>query len=106
MTAISTKTIMRTAVLLSAAALAQAASAACYMVYAPNNELIYRSNRAPVDLSQPLHQTVSRLSPGATMVFSLDEFNCATEVNLIAEREQIAQAKAQRAQAMRERSRF
>lgn len=54
---------LRAALILSACALAQAASAACYFVYAPNNELIYRSNVAPVDLSLPLHQTVSQLSP-------------------------------------------
>lgn len=99
-------TAMRTAVLLSACALAQAASAACYFVYAPGNELIYRSNRAPVDLSLPLHLTVPQLAPGATMVFSRDEFNCVTEVNLIAERAQLAQARAGRQRRAREEQRF
>jgi hypothetical protein len=45
--------VLRAALVLSACAWAQVASAACYFVYAPNNELIYRSNVAPVDLSLP-----------------------------------------------------
>jgi hypothetical protein len=99
-------TIVRTAALLSACALAQVASAACYFVYAPGSELIYRSSRAPVDLSLPLHLTVPRLAPGATMVFSHDEFNCAAEVNLIAERARLAQARTDRQRRMREEQRF
>ncbi|QXZ08219.1 hypothetical protein KUF54_08740 [Comamonas sp. Y33R10-2] len=103
MTAVS---VLRATVLVSACALAQAASAACYFVYAPNNELIYRSNLAPVDLSQPLHMTVPQLSPGARMFFSLDEYNCATEVNLIADRAQVAAARNNRDRRTREDSRF
>lgn len=91
---------LRAALVLSACVLAQAASAACYFVYAPNNELIYRSNRSPVDLSLPLHITVPKLSPGATMFFLLDEYNCATEVNLIAE------ARNNRERRLREDQRF
>ncbi|MBV8248928.1 MAG: hypothetical protein JO200_10815 [Comamonas sp.] len=98
--------VLRATLVLSACALAQAASAACYFVYAPSNELIYRSNRSPVDLSLPLHMTVPRLSPGATMYFSLDEFNCATEVNLIAERAQTAEARSRRERRLREAERF
>lgn len=103
MTALS---VMRAALVLSACALAQAASAACYFVYTPSNELIYRSNVAPVDLSLPLHLTVPQLSPGARMFFSLDEYNCATEVNLIAERAQVAQARSSRERRLREDARF
>ena len=98
--------VLRATLILSACAVAQAASAACYFVYAPNHELIYRANRAPVDLSLPLHMTVPRLSPGATMFFSLDEFNCRTEVNLIEERAQIAQARNNRERRLREDQRF
>lgn len=97
---------LRATLILSACVLAQAASAACYFVYAPNNELIYRSNRSPVDLSLPLHITVPKLSPGATMFFLLDEYNCATEVNLIAERAQIAEARSNRERRLREDQRF
>lgn len=102
----TTASVLRAALLLSACAIAQAASAACYFVYAPNNELIYRSNLAPVDLSLPLHQTVPQLSPGARMFFSLDEYNCATEVNLIAERAQIAEARNSRERGRRDAQRF
>ena len=35
--------VLRAALVLSACAGAQVASAACYFVYAPNNELIYRN---------------------------------------------------------------
>ena len=98
--------VLRATFVLSACAMAQVASAACYFVYAPNNELIYRSSRAPVDLSLPLHMTVPQLSPGARMFFSRDEYNCATEVNLIAERAQLAQARNDRQRRMRENSRF
>ena len=97
---------LRATLLLSACALAQAASAACYFVYSPSNELIYRSNRSPVDLSLPLHMTVPKLSPGATLLFSLDEYNCATEVNLIAERALMSQALNGRERRLREDSRF
>jgi hypothetical protein len=87
---------LRAITVLAACALAQAASAACYSVYTPEQELIYRSNRPPVDLTLPLHQTVEKIERGATMVFTLDEFNCLTEVNLLAEREQLARARQER----------
>ena len=106
MTAASVASVFRATFVLSACAMAQVASAACYFVYAPNNELIYRSNRSPVDLALPLHLTVPQLSPGARMLFSRDEYNCATEVNLIAERAQVAQARNDRERRMRENSRF
>lgn len=98
--------VLHAALVLSACAMAQVASAACYFVYAPNNELIYRSNQTPVDLSVPLHMTVPKLSPGATLFFSLDEYNCATEVNLIAERAQIADARNSSERKRREDQRF
>ena len=87
---------LRAITVLAACALAQAASAACYSVYTPEQELIYRSNRPPVDLTLPLHQTVDKIERGATMVFTLDEFNCITEINLLAEREQLARARQER----------
>ena len=49
-----------------------------------------------MDLTLPLHQTVEKIERGATMVFTLDEFNCLTEVNLLAEREQLARARQER----------
>ena len=88
--------LLRAAAVLAACAAAQTASAACYYLYAPDNELIYRSNRTPVDLSYQLGDTVPSLYPGARLVFTLDEFNCATEVNLLPERRQIDGARQQR----------
>ena len=40
------------------------------------------------------------------MQFTLDEYNCATEVNLIAERAMLAQARNSRERRLREDSRF
>jgi hypothetical protein len=91
---------LRAAAVLAACALGQAASAACFSIYSPEQELIYRSNRPPVDLALPLHQTVDKIERGATLVFSLDEFNCLTEVNLLAEREQLARARQERQREM------
>ncbi|MDR0226294.1 MAG: hypothetical protein LBI66_07725 [Burkholderiaceae bacterium] len=96
---------LRTAAVLGICAMAQAASAACFSVYGADQELIYRSNRPPVDLTQPLHQTVTRLESGATMVFTLDEFNCVTEINLLAERQQLARAREDRQRTVERRPR-
>ena len=91
---------LRAAAVLATCAAAQMASAACYYVYSPSNELIYRSNRTPVDLTYQLHNTLPSVYPGARMVFTLDEFNCATEVNLIAERRQLDNARSNRHRSM------
>ncbi len=91
--------ILRSAAVLALCLAAQAASAACYYVYGADQELIYRSSRPPVDMARPLHQTVEQLSPGARLVFTLDEFNCITEINLLAERAQLARPREQRQQA-------
>lgn len=63
-----------------AAALALAApwaTASCYMVYAPNGELVYRSTVAPVDLSQPLSRGLAARFPNHQLVMVDDELNCA-----------------------------
>lgn len=91
---------LRAAAVLAICLAAQAASAACFSVYGANQELIYRSIRPPVDLSLPLHQTVDQLAPGARVVFSLDEFNCIAEINLLAEHAQLARAREERQRAM------
>lgn len=66
---------------LSAGLLAQSASAACYVVYGADKQLIYRSQTPPVDLSRPLHETVAQIAPGGTLVFSLDNHGCELEIN-------------------------
>lgn len=90
---------LRAAAVLAICLAAQAASAACFFVYGADQELIYRASRPPVDMAQPLHQTVDQLAPGAKLVFTLDEFNCITEVNLLAERAQLARARDERQRA-------
>lgn len=62
-----------------------AAAAACYVVYGPSQQVIYRSTEPPVDLSYQLHRTVPVLARGATLVFSPDDYGCDYEVNLLAQ---------------------
>ncbi|MCB1978292.1 MAG: hypothetical protein M9919_04435 [Burkholderiaceae bacterium] len=69
------------AVLLAATAFGQAAQAACYLVYAPDGTVVYRSVQSPVDLSKPLHLTMPQAAPGGRLVFSLDNNGCELEVH-------------------------
>lgn len=55
--------------------------AACYTVYGPGNEVIYRDTVTPVDLSYPLSQTLPRIAPGATLVFTLENVGCEVPLN-------------------------
>ncbi|MBW7834471.1 hypothetical protein [Simplicispira suum] len=74
--------LLRTAaVLFAAATLGQAANAACYLVYAPDGTVVYRSVQSPVDLSKPLHLTLPQAAPGGRLVFSLDNNGCELEVH-------------------------
>ncbi|WP_311221225.1 MULTISPECIES: hypothetical protein [unclassified Acidovorax] len=59
----------------------QGAFAACYVVYSADKQVIYRSQVPPVDLSRQLHETLPRVAPGSTMVFTLDEYGCEIEIN-------------------------
>lgn len=62
--------------------LAPAASwAECYVVYGPDRQVVYRNQEPPVDMSRPLHETLPKVAPGGTMVFSLDNFGCELPVN-------------------------
>ena len=63
----------------------QGALAACYVVYGPAKQVIYRSTQSPVDLSYQLHETVPSVVPGGTLVFSLDNDGCDFEVNQLAQ---------------------
>ena len=56
------------AVALVAAFASQSAAAACYLVYAPNQEIVYRAPSPPVDMSREIHETLPRVAPGATLV--------------------------------------
>ncbi|AVP58153.1 hypothetical protein [Pulveribacter suum] len=64
-----------------AAAGAQAAQAACYIVYAADKQVVYRAQTPPVDMSRQLHETLPLLVPGGAMVFSLDSGACEFELN-------------------------
>ena len=78
---------------LAGAVFSPGASAACYVVYGPAQQVVYRSTQPPVDLSYQLHQTVPVLAPGATLVFSPDNHGCDVEVNLLA-RQSVLQGNA------------
>jgi hypothetical protein len=70
-----------TAVALAAAFASQSAAAACYLVYAPNQEIVYRASVPPVDMSRELHETLPQVAPGGTLVFSLDDQGCEITIN-------------------------
>jgi hypothetical protein len=60
---------MRKALLAAAAALAAGQAMACYTVYDRNNQIVYNAQTPPVDMSQPLHETLPQKYPGGHLVF-------------------------------------
>lgn len=44
----------------------------CYTVYDQSNRVMFQSDKPPVDMSRPLHETVPARFPGGTMVFDID----------------------------------
>ncbi len=72
---------LTTAAALLACLFAQASSAACYVVYAADKQIVYRSQLPPVDMSRPLHETVQQIAPGGTLVFTLDSNGCELEIH-------------------------
>ena len=60
---------------------APGAWATCYVIYGADQQVIYRSQTPPVDLSRNLHETLPQVAPGGTLVFSLDNYGCEVEVN-------------------------
>jgi hypothetical protein len=60
-------------ILLPLVALASAqAFAGCYTVYDHDNRILYQSEKPPVDMSLPLHDTLPQRFPGGSMVFDTD----------------------------------
>jgi len=57
------------------------AHAACYVVYAANGDVVYRSPLPPVDLSLVLHETVPAIAPGGKLVFWNGDYGCESELN-------------------------
>ena len=66
---------------LVAALFSHTAAAACYVVYGPDKDIVYRSSEPPVDLSRQIHETLPAVAPGATLVFSPDNFGCELTIN-------------------------
>jgi hypothetical protein len=69
------------AALLVAAFFSQSAAAACYVVYGPDQDIVYRAPEPPVDMSYQIHQILPLVAPGATLVFSPDNHNCDLPIN-------------------------
>lgn len=44
---------------------------ACYTVYDSSSRILYQSDKPPVDMSLPLHETLPKLFPGGQLVFDL-----------------------------------
>lgn len=63
----------------------QGASAACYVVYGADKQIVYRAQTPPVDMSRDLHETLPQVAPGGTLVFSLHSEGCELEVHRLDE---------------------
>lgn len=61
----------------------QSVSAACYYVYSNSNQLLYRSQEAPVDLSLPLSESVSKLGPGLSLIFTQSDSACDGKLDML-----------------------
>ena len=48
---------------------------ACYTVYDDTNRVLYQGDKPPVDMSQPLHETLAQRFPGGHLVFD-DSATC------------------------------
>lgn len=75
--------IARTVALIVLAWGAQSASAACYYVYSSSQQLLYRSQTAPVDLARPLSETVPALGPGLALVFTPSDGGCDGTLDML-----------------------
>ena len=71
------------ALVAGAAALASiSAQASCYIVRNAKGQIISESPNPPVDMSQPLHDTVPRkFGAGATMSFGVADPDCGKEID-------------------------
>lgn len=75
------KAFAHAAAALVAVFFAQSASAACYVVYGPDRDIIYRAPEPPIDMSRHIHETLPLVAPGATLVFTPDQQNCELAIN-------------------------
>lgn len=68
---------MKTILALLALAVSTTASAACYMIYAPSNELVWRGTAAPVRMDKAsLKDEINKIVPKGHMVISADRASC------------------------------
>lgn len=61
---------------LAAALVPVTASASCFFIYGPKNELVYRSTITPVDLSRPISDSMRGRFSGGHLVMIPDETGC------------------------------
>jgi hypothetical protein len=57
--------------LASLLAAAAGPASACYTVFDSANRILYQSDKPPVDMSRPLHETLPQRFPGGQLVFDL-----------------------------------
>ena len=49
---------------------------ACYTVYNPANQVIYRAATPPIDMSYQIHERLPAVFPAGHLVFSLEDNDC------------------------------
>jgi hypothetical protein len=67
--------------LVGASLFSQSASAACYVVYGPDKDVVYRSMEPPVDMARQIHETLPLVAPHSSLVFSPYNDGCELTVN-------------------------
>ena len=78
------KTTAFSLLLLPALALSSAASATCYQIFAPNNELVWQKMTAPVPMDSPsVSDEVRKLVPGGHLVIVDDRTAPCPELDSI-----------------------
>jgi hypothetical protein len=56
---------------------------ACYTVYDRENRVMWQGDKAPVDMSRPLHETVPARFPGGSLVFD-EAASCPAAISSVA----------------------
>ena len=78
---------MKTLLALLALSVSTAASSACYMIFAPNNELMWRGTAPPVNMDSPsLQDEVGKIVPNGHLVISNEAFASCPALDLTAPR--------------------
>ena len=78
---------MKTILALLALCFSTAASSACYMIFAPTNELVWRGTAPPVKMDSPsLRDEIRKIVPNGHLVISNEAFTSCSAVDLTAPR--------------------